>query len=53
MKKLILVLMVLGITTGFSQDWINLDMPELSGVANGETVVVPVSCSDIVTPHEI
>ncbi len=45
--------MVLGITAGFSQNWINLELPELSGLTNGETVVIPVTATDVIMPNEM
>lgn len=54
MKKLVLILMVLVYSLGYSQPYeIWLDMPELAGLTPGETVVIPVTCDSIEIPHEI
>ncbi len=47
MKKLILVLMVLAYSFGYSQYTITLDVPDMAGVTAGETIVFPVTCTAI------
>lgn len=45
--------MVLGITAGFSQSTITLDLPDLVGYQNGETVTIPVMATDVIMPNEV
>jgi hypothetical protein len=53
MKKIILILMVLISSVGFGQYWIDLDLPDLSGVSTGETVYIDVTATDVVVPNDI
>ena len=53
MKKLVLILMVLVYSAGYSQPWINLDLPDLTGVTNGETVIIPITATDVIMPNEL